>query len=462
MALLFPLATFLFAHSGKSATLADIIVTPFVQLGDRVANGDNSVAILWQAKDADLPYTLNFSQGNKKFTTSAKFQTIKVEGIDPHRVYSAVLKGYKPGAKIDYTLESGSTTLFKGSFAAPKAANQDYTFAVFGDCGCDSVAQAQIAYQTYQSKPDMLLLTGDLVYSNGRISEYRRNFFPMYTPEVASPKNGAPILASMLTVAAPGNHDILNRALDRNPDGLAFFYYWNQPLNGPLTDIGNPSTPTLQGSEAHQAAFLAGAGANYPRAAMFSFDYGNAHITSLDADGYVKWDDPKLRAWLKADLEKAKNKTWRFVMFHQPGFHSSDTHQGEKQMRAVADLFEEGKVDVVFAGHVHNYQRSYPIQVGPKKGASVEELSKNDWPVDKSFDGVKNTKPKGVIYIVDGAGGNALYNTEINGKPELWKPFQATYFSQFSFSMVSIKGKTFSLKQLDVDGKTIDQMTITK
>ncbi|MBN9500383.1 MAG: hypothetical protein BGO01_17210 [Armatimonadetes bacterium 55-13] len=444
------------------ASFADLIVTPSIQLGNRTVNGENSVAVLWQTTDQEHPYTLKFNQGGKDQSAQVGYHTIKVDNIAPHRVYIAVLKDYKPGQKVSYRLESGTEVLYKDTFMAPKGAKQDYTFAVFGDCGSGEPPQAEIAYQTYRLKPDLLLLTGDLVYNRGLITEYRKNFYPYYTPEVASPKNGANILGNTLVAAAPGNHDILHRALDTSPDALAYFYYWSQPLNGPLGDVGNPSTPTLSGADARKDAFLKNAGPNYPRMANFSFDYGNAHITSLDANPYVDWSDPKIRAWLKADLAKGANKTWRFVMFHHPGFHSSPSHQGEKQMRQVADLFEEGKVDVVFAGHVHNYQRTFPIQVGEKKGKDKAELAKDDWPVDKSYDGLKNTKPKGVIYLVDGAGGNDLYNPELNGKPELWKPFQANYLAEFSLSIVEIKGKTFTLRQIDRQGKQIDQIKITK
>lgn len=450
-------------HPAKAASMADVVISPTVQLGDRVANGEDSVAILWQTTDTDHPYSVGLKQGGKTWKAAPfTFRTINVNGIEPHRVYSATVKGYKAGQTIDYTLEGDGNVLFKGSFMAPKSEKQPYTFAVFGDCGCASPEEAEISYQTSLTKPDLLLLTGDLVYSRGLATEYRKNFYPFYTAEVASPKNGSPVLCNTLTAAAPGNHDILNRDLDAHGDALAYFYYWSQPLNGPLTDNGNKSTPTLRGADDRQKAFLVSAGPNYPRMANFSFDYGNAHITSLDANSYVNWQDPALRQWLKDDIAKGAKKTWRFVMFHQPGFHSSANHQEEKQMRQVADIFEEGKVDVVFAGHVHNYQRSFPIQVGPKAGASAEELRKDDWPVDKSYDGMKNTHPKGVVYIVDGAGGNSLYNTELNGKPELWKPYQAQYLSDWNFSIVKVDGKHFLLRQIDREGKEVDRISIDK
>ena len=40
----------------------------------------------------------------------------------------------------------------------------------------------------------------------------------------------------------------------------------------------------------------------------------------------------------------------------------------EQQMRLLAGLFESGRVDIVFGGHVHNYQRSFPLRFVANKG----------------------------------------------------------------------------------------------
>lgn len=435
-----------------------ISVSPEVQLGERADGRADSVSLVWQSPDVESGFTVRYGSKSAPVT----FKTIRVDGIEPHRVYTATLSRLKAGAKIDYKVLAGGDVKYAASFTAPKSAKQSYSFAVFGDCGVAGVEQAQVAYQTYLTKPDMVILTGDLVYGSGLVSQYRTNFFPYYTAEIASPKDGAPLFDTALTVAAAGNHDILNRDLAKSSEVLAYYYYWNQPLNGPLHTNGAKSTPTLSGPEERQKAFLANAGAAYPCMSNYSYDYGNAHWTVLDANAYVDWSDPSLRKWLTDDLAKAAKKTWRFVFFHQPGFHSAKNHQGEKQMRLVADIFEQGKVDVVFNGHVHNYQRSKPIQVGTKAGASREELVKDDWAVDQEFDGVKNTRPKGVIYIVTGAGGAGLYNPELNGHPETWKPYQQTYNATFGFSSVKVSGKTFTMRQIDKDGNEIDHFKITK
>ncbi len=170
-----------------------------------------------------------------------------------------------------------------------------------------------------RAKPDFVFIPGDIVYTRGLISEYRTKYFPVYNAANASPQTGAPLIRSTLFIAAPGNHDVLNANLTQNPDALAYFLYWSQPLNGPLTRIDDPSAPHFQATNEEKKAFLATASATYPRMANFSFDYGNAHWTVLDADPYVDWTDPALRDWIAKDLAVAKSATWRFVGFHHPG-----------------------------------------------------------------------------------------------------------------------------------------------
>ncbi|MCZ2147715.1 MAG: metallophosphoesterase [Bryobacterales bacterium] len=113
--------------------------------------------------------------------------------------------------------------------------------------------------------------------------------------------------------------------------------------------------------------FLDSAGKQFPRMASYSFDYGNSHWTVLDSNKYAEWTSPALRNWLEKDLASAQSAKWRFVIFHHPGFNSSKAHFKDQWMRLLAPIFEQGKVDIVFAGHVHNYQRSHPLRLIPEK-----------------------------------------------------------------------------------------------
>jgi predicted phosphodiesterase len=288
-----------------------------------------------------------------------------------------------------------------------------------------------MAQRAFLEKPDLVIIPGDIVYERGQIGDYREKFWPVYNTDEPS-GTGAPLLRSALVVGVPGNHDTDTRDLDRYPDGLAYYLYWDQPLNGPLAAEGSAFVPPLTASEAHRRAFTEGAGEAYPRMTNFSFDYGNAHWTVIDSNPYVDWTDRSLREWLANDLAAAEGATWRFVAFHHPGFNSAREHYEQQQMRLVAPLLETGKVDVVFSGHVHNYQRSYPLRFAPDKQGTLLVGGRDNktvrgrvvngrWTLDKSFDGRNDTTPDGVIYVITGAGGQRLYNPEQHDDPDSWQ-----------------------------------------
>ena len=275
-------------------------------------------------------------------------------------------------------------------------------------------------------------------------------------------------MRSTLFVAAPGNHDIATRDLEKYPDGLAYFLYWDQPRHGPLGAAGGPLVPRLTGPAANTDAFTVSAGAAYPRMANFSFDYGNSHWTVLDSNPYVDWTNPDLRAWVERDLAAARNHAWRFVAYHHPGFNSSKAHSSDQQMRLLAEVFEAGQVDVVFSGHVHNYQRTFPLQFRAEKdavGKPVRDTNKvpGSWTLDKAFDGQSNTRPQGVIYIVTGAGGNTLYNPEQQDDRTSWQPFTHKFVSKVhSLTVADVDGSTLTVRQVAADGAEVDRFTIMK
>jgi hypothetical protein len=144
----------------------------------------------------------------------------------------------------------------------------------------------------------------------------------------------------------------------------------------------------------------------------------------------------------------------------------------------LSPLFEKLKVNLVLAGHVHNYQRSAPLLFAPQKNeagdqylVSPEGKVNGTFTIDEEFDGNTNTIPKGIIYIVTGAGGAPLYDSNLSLKPELWKhepeenwqPFTQKLISdRHSFTLIETKGKELILQQIDLTGKIIDQIKVTQ
>jgi hypothetical protein len=290
----------------------------------------------------------------------------------------------------------------------------------------------------------------------------------VYNSDKASPLLGAPLIRSTVFLAAPGNHDLVEGDFDRIPDAFAYFYYWDVPQNGPVTNPAAAGAPRLKGAENRRRAFLKAAGPAFPRSANFAFDYGDVHWTILDANPHVDWTTPALRDWLAADLATAQDKPWRFVAFHHPAFNSSKAHFDDQRMRVLAPVLEAGKVAVVFTGHVHNYQRSYPLKFSPAlqpDGRTYGPDGRVDgqWTLDKTFDGATQTRPEGVIYLVTGAGGAKLYDPKQESDRASWQPYTLRFTSHVhSITVADVAPESVTIRQLSAEGEELDRFVVTR
>ncbi|GAV66095.1 Metallophos domain-containing protein/Metallophos_C domain-containing protein, partial [Cephalotus follicularis] len=116
----------------------------------------------------------------------------------------------------------------------------------------------------------------------------------------------------------------------------------------------------------------------------YSFEVAGSHIVMLGS--YTDFDaDSDQYKWLQADLENVDRKKtpWIIVVLHAPWYNTNTAHQGEGESmrKAMERLLYKARVDVVFAGHVHAYERFTRI-----------------------FD--NKADPCGPVYITIGDGGN--------------------------------------------------------
>ncbi len=453
----------------KARRSGPFLATPYLQLGE--APAPDALTLLWHADDVDAGWSVEVRStpdGVWRAAGVPDFRRVALDGVERHRVYRSVLGGLEPGERFAYRVQLGGSTAFEAGARAKVPPGRPHRFVAFGDCGKATEDQRKVAYQTHRLGPDYVLITGDIVYFQGRVGEYRARYFPQYAAAAASPEAGAPLLSSTLTVAAPGNHDLMVNDFSISADLMAYFYFWSEPLNGPTVAASGKLAPPLKGPEGRIRAFREAAGPNYPRMANFSFDYGDVHWTVLDANPYVQWSDPTLRAWVELDLASARDKPWRFVAFHHPGFHSSRAHKDEQQMRLLADIFERRGVSIVFSGHVHNYQRTYPMTFvtrtnsdgwAPEPSHPVE----GTWTLDKAYDGTARTRPQGVIYLVTGAGGADLYDVAQTKNPSSWLPFTARFLSEVnSLTVVDVETDSATVRQIDADGAELDRFTVPR
>ena len=210
------------------------------------------------------------------------------------------------------------------------------------------------------------------------------------------------ILSRTPMVAAAGNHDTTFRDYAQYPGGLAYYKFFNLPKTTfPWQrDIGN-----------------------------YGFSYGSAYWLILDSNLYNNWKDPRAQAWLQQEFTKEASAKWKFVAFHDAPWHSSNAHADETHMRALDQIFKKNHVNIVFSGQVHNYERSRPDPTGP-------------------------------LYIVTGAGGADLDDSDLAKDKCKWKPYTLAIVAGYSYTQFEYDESGAILKQVLADGTVVDTVKL--
>ena len=396
------------------------LIAPYLQLGrDDETGPSHSLTLRWFALDP-AAFSVRYSTGGPM-----RPARVTAEG----RVGSALLADLS-GSGV-YEVSRAGKVVQRSPFASPPAGKTvGYTAVIIGDSGRGLPGQWKLADTLGRERPSLLVHTGDVVYPKGTESEYARFHFPVYNADPGAAR-GVPLLRSVPSVAAPGNHDTAFRSAK---DGLAYYLAWDEPTSMPGA---LPNMASLAQRRKEKAR------------GNFSFAWGDSWWTVLDANTYRNWKLPANRAWLDRELARGAGYRWRFVAFHQPGFHSSKKKENERYMTSVYDLFTKRGVDVVFNGHVHNYQRTFPLRVSPDGKVEIQR-------------GWKGGKAIGPITVVTGAGGAELYDQLLAAKPGVWKPFTANYVAGYSFTRMSVTHDVVRIMQIGLGGKALDRFEIRK
>ena len=90
-------------------------------------------------------------------------------------------------------------------------------------------------------------------------------------------------------------------------------------------------------------------------------------------------------------------------------------------------------MDVVWNGHIHSYERTWPIIGG------------------------KVTEDSGTVYMITGGGGGGLEQAG-----PIRPPFQNNVRRGHHFVFVSVNGRTLELKSFDLEGKLFDTVMLKK
>jgi len=420
-------------------------IPPYLQMGADDGTNTESASVMVCFAAANLEETKS-PKWEVKWTGRDK-QEVPAKPLNGLRLHSApnglqrwVLSGLPAEGAFTYEIFKNGTRVFRQSSENHRDRSGPIKIAVLGDSGRGLPGQKRVARELYRAAPDFLIHVGDIVYPNGRESEYRKFHFPVYNGNL---KNGGfPILRRVVSVGAPGNHDTAYRNLSRYPDGLAYYYFWQQPTGLKPVDAGTVKT------------VKAGL-ANNP--GNFTFAAGPVFGVVLDSNTYVSWDSTAARTWLDEALSKGESYPWRVVVFHHPPFHSSDKKKDEVYMKTILPILSQHKVALVLNGHVHNYQSTYPIS-WDKEGQKMK-IARNWAPPGKR----NSAGPQvGTVFVVTGAGGAELYDQKLAGNRGQWKPFTRTYIPGYSFSTMDVTSKRLQFKQIADDGRVLDSFAIER
>lgn len=451
------------------AANSEFLVEPYLQLG-RLGNPARP-QILWATTASDADWQIRVQATSQWQALVAERRRIDISNMPRFYIFSAQLPPLPVDSPVAYQVIHHQSTVFSSRIHPLKADGESYTVDVAGDIANGSRDEQLVARRIYASNPDLFVIPGDVVYSYGRSREYLDHFFPVYNADEKT-QSGVPMMRSFLFVAAPGNHDTAygarhdTRDLGLFPDALAYFLWWRLPLNGPPVTISAGDAAQPYGSAQAVENFETAAADSFPREENYSFDMLNSHWTMLDANPYMDWHQLQLRQWLQKDLAST-SKPWKFVVFHQTAFSSDPSHFHDQQMRVIADLLQDNKVDIVFAGHVHNYQRTYPLKFLLRKQPDgnwrrADGIVDGKFDLDKIFDGKSKTNPGAPIYITTGGGGGILYGSDFANQPQAWQPFTCKFISRHSFTRCDFSGRHLHVQQIAEDGTVLDDFSIDK
>jgi uncharacterized protein (TIGR03437 family) len=310
--------------------------------------------------------------------------------------YQADLTGLSPGTAYSYRIIEG------GAYATPESGYPFSTpgpgpvsFLVFGDSGDGSSHQLAVALQLVTEHPNFVIHVGDIAYQSGTYNEFTANYFEYYYT----------LMRQVCFFTIAGNHEYITQ---NSAPYLA--------LHAPPTD----TVPDLD------------------RGKYYSFDWADMHFTALDAnllDPYFADAQARMLAWFDNDLANAR-ASWKIVFWHQTPYPISQ-HVGDPIDIAARALFvpilERHGVQLVLAGHEHNYQRSKPMRGGI--------------PVPPGTGGT--------VYMVSGGGGGVLHNVS----PQT---FLDQEFAVWHYLRVNVDGQTLTIHAIGTDGQEFDRLVLTQ
>lgn len=346
--------------------------------------------ILWATEEAGTP-TAEFSPDGRSFArvtgTSQRFTREETRLLTPYYLHRVSFEGLTENTRYSYRVSLDGVYLAQGRFRT--AGTGPFVFNLISDSGQATAAQAMVARRVAsETDSSFLIHAGDVAYFHGSHMDFQLNHFDVYNF----------LLNSVPFFPVPGNHD-----------------YETEDAR-PYLSIHALPTATVPAQDAGR---------------YYSLDWGNAHFVFLDSNIPLQQaarGEGQMLAWLENDLKQTR-QAWRIAIIHHSpyatGLNSGDPLSVLVRQR-VTPILEANRVQVVFGGHEHSYQRTHPLRTGVAVAPNA-----------------------GTVYITAGGGGAFLY-------PFVPGSLVAFGKSQHHYLRVEVKTSELSITAIGDDGSLID------
>lgn len=366
------------------------VVKPYLQYGTQ-----DSMRVLCELNrhaTAVIRYgqTSNFTDSVSSTSDDGYLHTFHLKGLDPETGYY-----YQVHVKEDDSQAALTSDL--SSFQTASHTGSPFAFAVIADTQGNPIVNGQLAKHAWGLRPNFVILPGDLVDDGLIKKQWANDFFASM----------GPLFSRVPFYPTIGNHE---------RDSAHYYRYMDVPA------------PEY----------------------YYSFQYGNAKFFMIDSNKKVDAESEQYR-WLESELKELEadekegksSVVWKFVSYHHPSYSSDEDDYGnlwtgkstwgDTRIRELTKLFDRYKVDVVWNGHIHSYERTWPIKEG------------------------RVGQPDGTVYMITGGGGGGLEQAG-----PIRPAFQNNVKRGHHFVFVAINGPTFELKSYDLEGRLFDTVKLVK
>lgn len=342
---------------------ADIPTQVHIALAGRNADtGDSStMAVSWNTVSRTLTSKVKYGTKPGVYTEVASGSgSVYYETVNHHVVLNTLI----PGTTYYYIVgdESAGWSNEFTFTSAPTNANLhgNFSFFVFGDLGFTNGDPTATYINENKDNVDLIWHTGDVSYADDAFLHLNcvlkfcyEETFDNYMKRIEPWASKVPYMVT------PGNHE----ADCHDPACLT-----DRERRHKLSNF------TAYNNRFHMPSAESGGVLNM----HYSFNYGNVHFISLDTETGYPGAAEETRyvlpcggfgdqlTWLEQDLIQANKerslRPWIFVAGHHPMYQGSSINA--EFQAAMEKLFFDYGVDVYFAGHVHHYERDYPVYAG--------------------------------------------------------------------------------------------------